>query len=398
MEYAVPALKPHRQAFAAAAAVLVMASVGTLYAWSIFVEPIEARFSQSRAATSLIFSAATVAFTVGMLAAPALTSTRSPQNVALFSCLLAAAGLALSAAAETMWLIILGFGIVFGLANGFAYSNSLQVVQHAAPRRRGLFTGIAVSSYMLGTAIGSPLLSAAVRSWGYQAALLTLAAFLVAAGAVAFLLLRQSRVNESIERTAKGGQAPLAPVGEIALLWLLFFLSSLVGVMTLAHAAPMAASFRGGERHLALGVSLVALGNVAGRFAGGWLSDRLSPRILLCGAPALSAAALAVLIAMPRLDVLLASLCLVGAGYGCIAGCLPAIVSRAYGNHAMASLFGPIFTAWGVAGLAGPYLAGKLFDGHGDYTTAIVAAAFTAVAAALLGLAYTGGRYAPGSN
>lgn len=398
MEHAFPASKPHRQALAAVAAVLVMAAVGTLYAWSIFVEPIEARFSQSRAATSLIFSTATVAFTIGMLAAPLLRPGRSPQGVALFSCLLAAGGLALSAAAETVWLIVLGFGVVFGLANGFAYSNSLQVVQHAAPHRRGLFTGIAVSSYMLGTAIGSPLLSAATRSWGYQAALLILAAVLVAAGAVAFLLLRRSRVGESIERATENGATPAAPIGAIALLWLLFFLSSLVGVMTLAHAAPMAASFGGGERHLALAVSLVALGNVAGRFAGGWLSDRLSPRSLLCGAPALSAAALAAVIAMPRLEVLLASLCGVGVGYGCIAGCLPAIVSRAYGNHAMASLFGRIFTAWGVAGLAGPYLAGILFDGRGDYTTAIVAAAFTAVAAALLGLAYTGGSSARGSN
>lgn len=371
-----------------------MAAVGTLYAWSIFVEPIEARFSQSRAAISLIFSTATVAFTIGMLAAPLLTAGRSPQSVGLLACLLAAGGLTLSAAAESVWLIVLGFGVVFGLANGFAYSSSLQVVQHAAPDRRGLFTGIAVSSYMLGTAIGSPLLSAASRSWGYQAALLVVAAFLVAAGAVAFLLLRRSGVGDSIDRDAEPGAAPAAPFGEIAVLWLLFFLSSLVGVMTLAHAAPMAASFHGGERHLGLAVSLVALGNVAGRLSGGWLSDRLSPRMLLCGAPALSAAALAVLLALPRLEVLLASLCAVGAGYGCIAGCLPAIVSRAYGTRAMASLFGRVFTAWGVAGLAGPYLAGMLFDGRGDYTAAIVAATFTAAVAALLGLGYRAGSNA----
>jgi len=365
-----------------------MASIGTLYAWSIFVEPIEIRFARSRSATSLIFSTATIAFTIGMLAGPSLTRRRSPESIALLSCLMAAAGLALSAAAESIWLIFLGFGILFGLANGFAYSSSLQVVQLASPHRRGLVTGIAVASYMLGTAAGSPLLNAVTRFWSYRWAMLILAAYLVAAGTAAFLLLRRSGIGASIDHAMTEDAKTAAPFGPIAVLWLLFFLSSLVGVMTLAHAAPLAASFRGGERHLALAVALVALGNVAGRFAGGWLSDRLSPSALLCGAPALSAAALAAVIVMPRIDVLLPTLCVVGVGYGCIAGSLPAIVSMSYGVQAMGSLFGRVFTAWGVAGVVGPYLGGMLFDGRGDYSTAIVAATVMAFAAAVLGLGY----------
>jgi MFS family permease len=99
-------------------------------------------------------------------------------------------------------------------------------------------------------------------------------------------------------------------------------------------------------------------------------------------------AALAAVLAIPRLDVLLAALCAVGVGYGCLAGCLPAIVARSYGPAALTRLYGRLFTAWGLAGLAAPYLAGLLFDRHGDYTAANTAAALAALAAALLGLTF----------
>jgi MFS family permease len=133
---------------------------------------------------------------------------------------------------------------------------------------------------------------------------------------------------------------------------------------------------------------LVALGNGAGRLAGGWLSDQVQPRALVSGAPALIGVALAAALAVPRLDVLLAALCVTGIGYGCIAGCLPAILARSYGARAAPALYGRLFTAWGVAGLAGPYLGGVLFDWRGDYETATMVAIVAAVAAALIGAAY----------
>ena len=118
-----------RQVLSTATAALVMASIGTLYTWSIFVAPIEAELGQSRARSSLIFSVATVAFTGGMYASPSFLPRRTPQSAALLSCLLGAAGLALSAAGNSIWFILLGFGALFGLANGLAYGDCLQVAQ-----------------------------------------------------------------------------------------------------------------------------------------------------------------------------------------------------------------------------------------------------------------------------
>jgi MFS family permease len=239
---------------------------------------------------------------------------------------------------------------------------------------------------MLGSVIGSPLLAAASALWGYRAAMLILAAYLAAVGPVAFLLLKRSGIAVPNPGRSTETVGASAPFGAMALLWLLFFLSSLVGVMVLAHAAPLAASIRDGDRNLAAAVALVALGNAAGRLAGGWLSDRLRPRTLLCGAPAVNALALAAAVWFPTIDVLLVALFAVGVGYGCIAASLPAIVANAYGAARLARLYGKLFTAWGAAGLAAPYLGGVFFDRTGDYAIAIAAAAVTSLVAALLGL------------
>jgi predicted MFS family arabinose efflux permease len=374
------------QVLSIAGAALVMASIGTLYTWSIFVAPIEAEFGQSRAAISVVFSLATAAFTVGMFAGPWLWPRRTPQTLAFLSCLLAATGLAL-AAGGSAWLVVFGFGVLFGLANGLGYGSSLWVAQRAAPHRTGLFTGIAVSSYMLGSVVGSPLLGAILEAWGYRLAFLILAAYLVAAGTLAFVLLRQSRFADPPVCRRTEPLKTDAPLPAMIRLWFLFFLSSLVGVMILAHAAPLAASFPGGERHLAMAAMLVALGNGVGRLAGGWLSDRLPPRALLSGAPALIGTALAGVVAVPRLDVLLAALCMTGVGYGCVAGSLPAILARSYGARSSVSLYSRLFTAWGLAGILGPYLGGMLFDLQGDYALANVVAIVAAFAGALIALA-----------
>lgn len=59
-----------------------MSSIGTLYAWSIFVAPIEAEFARSRSVTSIVFAVATTAFTVAMLAGDSITHGRSLRSSA----------------------------------------------------------------------------------------------------------------------------------------------------------------------------------------------------------------------------------------------------------------------------------------------------------------------------
>lgn len=44
-----------------------MLMYGIIYAWSIFIPPLEAEFGWSRASTSLVFSVSMIALSVGMI-------------------------------------------------------------------------------------------------------------------------------------------------------------------------------------------------------------------------------------------------------------------------------------------------------------------------------------------
>ena len=80
-----------------AAAVLLMTVLGSMYAWSVFILPLEDSLQVPRADVSLIFSLATLTFTMGMLVAPLLYPRLSPARLALGIAALAGLGHLLAA-------------------------------------------------------------------------------------------------------------------------------------------------------------------------------------------------------------------------------------------------------------------------------------------------------------
>jgi MFS family permease len=352
-----------------AAALLVMPSLGALYAWSVLVGPLEQRFGLARSETSFVFSLATVSFTLAMMLAPRLHGRSAVPALALLAMTMAAAGLAVAAAGEAYWTLLLGVGGLFGLANGIGYSLCLQAVNTAVVRRRGLATGLIVASYTMGAAVLAPLFSWLVRTDGVVATLSIAAALMLVVGILAAALLHRAGVRLHAEATFAGDGRSDRRV--FWWLWLGFLAGSGTGVMALGHAATIAVAYGAGTDALVAATVLAALGNGAGRLAGGWLGDRLAPRRALAPMQLLLAAALALPLAAPGVPAALAALLLVGIGYGATASLYPLAVAHYYGAARLSRMYGRVYTAWGVAGLGAPWLAGLLFDATGDYAAAI---------------------------
>ncbi len=367
-----------------ASAVLLMSALGTLYSWSVFVSYLEPEYGQ-RAAVSAIFSAAVVFFAVGMVVGPRLGL--SGANGALTVCALAAAGVALAGTGHSYWVVFVGFGVLFGLANGLGYSLSLKVVQSAPLARTGTLTGVAVASYMLGSIIGAPLLAASLARLGYGATFTLLAAVLVAVGAIVFALLRAS--TQGGPRT-DGAKSEIAwpTARDYAKLWTCFFFASIAGVTALGHAAPITASFGGSIRDGVAAATLCALGNGVGRLGGGWLCDRYSAGKVIGAAAAAIFAAAAAMLSFPITTTALLGLFAISVGYGCIASALPSAIARTYGAESAGRIYGRIFTAWGAAGLFGPLAAGWLFEWTGDYRAAILITAAAGAIATVAGKSF----------
>lgn len=361
-----------------AGAVLLNLMTGSLYAWSLFIAPAQDALDVGRAAVSSIFAVATVAFAATMFLAPVLVRPGTALKPALVTTALAAGGLLVSGAAESLWGVILGYGVLFGVASGIAYSAALQSAVGALESRRGLATGIAVSSYALGAVLFAPLFRIGPERWGVWDTFLITAAIFAAMGIAGAVLIAPAQIPCPDRQEGK------AAAGPFWRLWFCFFCGCTAGLMALGHAAAIVNAYDLVAPAAALGTGLITAANGAGRLASGFATDYLRPRTVLLVAKVLAAAVLAALAAFGTAPLVYIVLALVGFAYGSMASGYPAATVQYYGPANLGRVYGRLFSAWGVAGLTAPLIAGALYDWTGAYTLALAVAA----GAAVLGLVF----------
>ena len=165
-------------------------ALGTLYAWSVFVAPLEEKFGWKRAETSMVFTIAIVAFATAFVVAGRLQDRFGPFWISITGGLLVSLGYFMCAYTEDLNWLYLWFGIFVGLGNGFGYATPIPVMAKWFPDRRGLAVGLAVAGYGGGSAIFGPLCSNyLIPHYGLATTFHILGAiFLVMTTAGAFLL------------------------------------------------------------------------------------------------------------------------------------------------------------------------------------------------------------------
>ena len=356
-----------------AGAVLLNLMTGSLYAWSLFIAPAQEALDVGRAAVSSIFAVATVAFAATMFLAPVLVRPGTALKPALATTVLAAGGLLLSGVTESLWGVILGYGVLFGFASGIGYSAALQSAVGAMAQRRGLATGIVVSAYAMGAVLFAPLFRYGPDRWGLWDTFLILAAIFAAMGVLGAVLIAPAAIPRP-ER--HGGKAPSGPFWR---LWLCFFGGCTAGLMALGHAAAMVNAYDLVAPAAALGAGLITAANGVGRLSSGFATDYWQPRTVLLAAQVLAAVVLAALAAFGSSPLVYIVLTLIGFAYGSMASGYPAATVLYYGPEQLGRVYGRLFSAWGAAGLTAPLIAGALYDWTGTYTLALAIASGAAL-------------------
>jgi MFS family permease len=365
---------------ALAAATALNLTFGTFYAFSVFLQPLEALLGASRAGMSFVFALATITLTVGMVLAPAVYRRFRPWTIALACGACGAAGLFLSAAATSFGQFVLGYGVIFGLGGGVGYILVQQGVNQSVGMRSGLANGYVVSLYPLGAMLGAPLLGWAVAAWGVRATLagLGVAVFLGAALAAALYRAADIRMQQALEQ-ARGAQDPQWRV--FLLLATVFFLAAAAGLMVMGQAAGIVQAY-GGETALAIAGTTFISGAVgAARIAGGWLTDRFAIPHVAVGSQVFALLGSIALTAWPTAAVAVVALSIIGVGYGVVSGLTAAAIARYWGKNAFGRVAGRLYIAWCLAAVTLPVLAGWIYDRTGGYAAALVIAGALNIAA-----------------
>ncbi|MBL8674902.1 MAG: hypothetical protein JNL07_08460, partial [Rhodospirillales bacterium] len=278
---------PRRPRSALAAATMLNLPLGSLYAYSVFLAPMERELGLTRAELSIVFALATIAFTAGMMGAPRLFG-RAPVPALVAACAAAAAGgIALAAVARGFVELALGYGLMFGLGGGVSYILVQQVVNLLQWRRPGLVNGYIVSLYPIGAMIAAPVFGWALERFGLRATLGGLAATMAVTGLATAALI--ARVGVAPRRPAAG----VATTRDSALqrfvfwhMWLVFLLAAAAGLTVMSQAAGIIRAYGGAATVALVGTTAITGAIAAARLTGGWLIDRFPPPYVMAGAQA----------------------------------------------------------------------------------------------------------------
>lgn len=372
--------------------ILMNLALGSLYAWSVFVLPLEKELGWSRAQTSWVFTIAIVCFSLSFIVAGRLQDLKGPRLCAAIGGVLVSAGFVLASRTSSLLGLYLCFGVLVGLGNGFGYATPMPVGSKWFPDKRGLVVGLMVGGYGAGSAIIGPLATWLVASVGWRITFQILGAvfFVMTMAGTALLKNPPSGYrppNWTPKRATISDGRDVAPRDLLRnptfyALWIAYCLGTTAGLMVISQLVPFARSAGIGATAAAFAVTVGAFGNAGGRILSGWMSDTLGRLATLRVMIFVSA------IAMPMLFIwreqIMLFYLLVALVYWCYGTQLSVFASTTadfYGTKHLGMNYGLLFTAWGSAGVLGPAIAARIFDRFGGYRYAFFLASAFALAA-----------------
>ncbi len=367
-------------------------ALGSLYAWSVFVAPLEKEFGWTRAQTSLVYTIAIVCFALSFMVAGRIQDLKGPKICAAIGGVLVSAGFFLASWTNSLAGLYLCLGVIVGLGNGFGYATPMPVASKWFPDKRGLVVGLMVAGYGAGSAILGPLATRLIATLGWRPTVQILGGLFFVMTMIGTALMKNPPVgyrppNWQPKPGAASAGADFTTREMLAtptfyFMWVAFCLGTTAGQMAISQLVPFASSAGLGALAATLALPVSATGNASGRIFSGWMSDTMGRLRTLQVMVLLSA------IAMPTLFLLRAQpvlfFVLVALVYWCYGTQLSVFASTTadfYGTKNLGLNYGVLFTAWGAAGILGPMIGARVFDTFGDYRYAFYAAGALAIIA-----------------
>jgi OFA family oxalate/formate antiporter-like MFS transporter len=360
---------------AVAAATAFNAPIGSLYAFSVFLQPLEILLGLSRADLALVFALASAGFGAGMNLAPFVYRVASAPVLVLACAAASILGIALAATADGLAQLAIGYGVLFGAGGGAGYILVQQAVNLAVTSRHGLVNGYLVGLYPAGAMIAAPVFDWGIREFGVRATLGGLAAVLAVTGLISAWPIARSGVTLA---ASTGVAAPSEAERRRPVfwrLWLVFFLAVSAGLMVLSQAAGIITAYGGATSLAVYGTTFITGSIAAARLGGGWMVDWLAIPTVAAGAHAVALAGNVALTLWPGPGVSVVALALVGLGYGLISGVTAAAVALYWRRALYGRVASRLYTAWCTAAAVLPIVAGRLFDLTQGYGAAVLIAA-----------------------
>jgi MFS family permease len=346
---------------------------GVSYSFAAFFENFAKEFAAQRADVSWIFGLCGLVYFVLGAGGGMLADRWGPRMVCMTGMVFIAMGLFLTSLAQSLATVYLSYGLLVGLGIAFVYTPSIACVQPWFNKRRGLASGIASAGVGAGTLVLPVVVSYLLIEVNWREALQMMSAGVLLIGLTAGFLLKRAPNLSGNTSGQLPGLTLSATLKTPSFKWL--YMGTLLGapVMFVPFAHISAAARDAGVPDAqAVGlVGLIGIGSLVGRFAIGWLADRMGrikTLMLMQGLMGLS-----YLVWAGAQDPWMFAVFALwfGLSYGSIVSLLPAICMDLFGGRAVSAIIGTLYTGAALGNLLGPVLAGQVFDMTQSYALVI---------------------------
>lgn len=397
--------KPKNRWLIALSAVGIHISIGSVYAWSNFTNPLIDQFGWSTSQVQLTFSIAILFLGLSAAFFGSFVEKYGPRKAGLVAAICFGTGIIGSGFAvglSSLPLLYVFYGALGGIGLGIGYIAPVSTLVKWFPDRRGLATGLAIMGFGFAAAISSPIMEVLITSVGIENTF-----YILGASYLAIMVLSSLYLEKPPEGWMPAGYQEKLDTGKVQrktdlaeltaneavktkrfyYLWAMLFINVTCGIAILSAAKPLAIDSIGMTT-----VQAAALVGVLGIFNGlgrlGWAS--ISDYI---GRPNTYTAFFVIQIALfallPFTSNALLFQIMLAVVYTCYGGgfaSIPAYIADIFGTKQLGAIHGYILTAWAAAGLAGPMFAAYMKDQTGSYEGSLLFFAGLFVIALILSL------------
>ncbi len=356
-----------------------------LYSFGVFLPYINEEFGMSRALGSSLFSFRSLILAPGFIIAGRLIDKYDPRIVIFGGGSIAALGMILSGFASNVWELFIFYGLFVGLGDTVLYITCVAVISRWFVKKRTLAIGIITTGVPLSGLITNPLTASLINNLGFRSALITLGVIMLITLLSSFVLrgypkdVGLSPYGEENDGTQEDGWGGNKSNGEWTATeaistpnyWIMYlmFVFGFIAFLTIvtqfynfeidlnipavAAAGPPAA---------------IGLGSILGRtILTSLFAESLDYHKVLFVCLLMQGSSIIILLTFDSIWAFYTFGLMFGFFYsGCIP-IFPTLLAKFYGLKALGTIYGIFGTAYSIAAIGAPILAGYVFDITGSY-------------------------------
>ena len=361
--------------------------IGSVYAWSVYVNPIQSTMNWTLTDVTITFSIAI--FFLGLSAAlmGKFVEKKGPRVAATLAAILFGLGTVGAGVAihfESKILLYLTYGVLGGSGLGIGYLSPVSMLVKWFPNRRGMATGLAIMGFGFASAISGPAIKVLIDSVGIASTFYTLGTiyFIVMFSAAQYLANpEEGYMPEKLRHAVSTGKKKIKEdlvnitrneaikTGRFYGLWIMLFINVTCGIAIISVASPLMQEVIGISALAAsAAVGLMGIFNGAGRIAWASISDYLTRPIVFILFFVTQIIAFYLLTTVTSILLFQVLVYYIMTCYGGAFASIPAYIGDIFGTKELGAIHGYILTAWALAGLAGPIIIAYVKDSTGSYT------------------------------